>query len=272
MSGETDSLKISLQAFGLEPEEADVYIEILKNNSITALQLSKNLKIARTKIYRLLDKLIDKAFVSENVDGYGKKFTAVSPDKLNQILKSKEQEVIQMKNSVDSIINSLTEIQNQDKNISKILHYKGSEGLKQVSWNSTKAEGVLRIFELATNMDEFMPADFNEKIRYELAKNNVEVRQLTNYKELDQHTNVTELIKIWEPRYIDPKEFKIHFEILIYNNAYTMYNFRDEELFCVEIHNPALAEMQKQIFDSFWDKAIPMKKIGEKGKAILDVN
>jgi bisphosphoglycerate-independent phosphoglycerate mutase (AlkP superfamily) len=72
---------------------------------------------------------------------------------------------------------------------------------------------------------------------------------------LKEWTKVEELVeKYWEARYIDPKKFEIKTEILIYNEVVAMYDFR-KEIFCVEIYNQNLAEMQKQLFEFIWNLA-----------------
>ena len=58
MSDQTDTLVKQLSRFGLSADEASVYLEITKNGSSTALSLSRSLHTARTRVYRILDKLI----------------------------------------------------------------------------------------------------------------------------------------------------------------------------------------------------------------------
>ncbi len=272
MSEEADNYIKSLSFYGLSTDEARIYYYLLKEPGTSALMLSKKLKIARTKIYRVIEKLIEKSFVIEQVEGYGKRFVAESPEKLMQIVKQKEDELNILKNTAPILINDLNNIEKISGKNSKILHYQGIEGLKQVTWNSTKAKDKLRIFELASNMEEFMPREFSERARKEFVKNQVKINQLTNYTEIHEHTEIKDLIKYWDIKYIAPNEFKINFEILIYNNVYTMYNFRNNDVFIVEIYNKELADMQRQIFDSFWKKAKPMSKINGQGKALLKNN
>ena len=66
---------------------------------------------------------------------------------------------------------------------------------------------------------------------------------------------------------MSPKLLTMKFEVLIYNDVYAMYQYGRGEEFCVEIYNPELATMQKQLFDYVWQTAQPMKKIGTHGEA-----
>lgn len=40
-----------------------------------------------------------------------------------------------------------------------------------------------------------------------------------------------------------------------------------KDIFCVEIYNRGLADMQRQLFDFAWAKAKRMRKIGNRGAA-----
>lgn len=63
MSEQTDSLILLLKPFGITSEEIKIYLNLLEENTLSALSISRNLHISRTKVYRLLDKLIEKQLV-----------------------------------------------------------------------------------------------------------------------------------------------------------------------------------------------------------------
>ena len=62
---------------------------------------------------------------------------------------------------------------------------------------------------------------------------------------------------------------KIKFEVLIYNDVYVMYRYKGKEVFCVEIYNQELADMQRQLFRYMWKKARRFKVLNKEGKAEL---
>lgn len=269
LSSLADRLGLELGKFGLEKDQAYLYIALLEYGIKTPLELSRMLKMPRTKVYRILEKLLDLGFVKEKLVGYGKAFEAESYDKFNIVISEFEGRLEELKASAPLIFNIISEINLKKKNESKILHYRGVEGLKQVTWNSLSAEGLLRIFELS-DMNAFLDKKFAEKVRLEFARRKIRVHQLTNQKVLSDSTDIEEHIKYWTPRYLDPKKMKIDFEVLIYNDVYCMYEYRDHDIFIVEIHNEKLAKMQKGIFDLIWDSSKKMRIIGNKGRAVLE--
>ena len=85
-------------------------------------------------------------------------------------------------------------------------------------------------------------------------------------------TDVKELIEKYDKfRYVSPTDLKINFEVLIYNDVYATYTYKGDEIFCVEIYNPQLAEMQKQLFDFIWSGAKKMQFVDERGGAEVEL-
>jgi sugar-specific transcriptional regulator TrmB len=267
MSTQTDKLKNILHPFGLSEDESEIYLVLLHNGQLGALDVSRLTKIPRTRVYRNLDKLNQISLVSEKVSESGKKFLANSPKNLELIIKDKEVEIEKLKNSAPQIYSQLMSIASQAPVGSEVLFYRGIEGLKQINWNSTKTKGTFRIMELES-MNLFLDRAFAEKVRQEFVNNRIEVHQLSNTVSISEHTNVKDATNFWKPKYIDPKKLKITFETFVYNDTYAMYYYTEEnDVFGVEIINEQLAHQQKQIFDIVWRSAREMTVLNEKGRA-----
>lgn len=268
MSERADNVIFQLKQFGLSEDSAKLYLYIYKGNGATALSASKDLGIARTKIYRLLEKLIESGLVIEEVRVYGRKFMAIDPQKFLQIVNEKERDLLLLKSSAPTLVNQLEALKPTISPDTKILHYRGVEGLKQVTWNTTKAKGIFRIYEIK-HMNAFLNREFAEKVRKTFADNNIKVQQLTNLRKFEEYTEISEHVEDWSVRYIDPKVINIKFEIAIYNDVYVMYEYTGEDVFIAEIYNKTLAKMQKQIFDTIWKSAKPLKILNLRGRAEL---
>lgn len=267
MSDQTDSYLSLVKPYGLSDEEGRVYLCLLRQGVTSALELSRQVKMGRTKVYRLLDVLIKKQLVERSVDERGMKFAATHPRKFAQLVTSREQEVAALKRDLPDLVAQLSGLEGQGRDESRVLYYEGVEGLKQVSYNITRADGLLRVFEME-HLSDFLPYEFAEGVRRELVERKIMTRDLTNKASSPDYTQVTELIeKYAQSRYIDPEKLMINFEVLIYNDVYATYTYHEEKMFCVEIYNPQLAQMQKDIFDFVWEQAVPMRFVGSKGEA-----
>lgn len=269
MSDQSDILTRTLSTFGLRSEEVQIYLHLLGKGSLSALQISRNIHMARTRVYRLLDKLKAKGLVRETLDTLGLKFTATPYTQLELLLVEKESEMKALRESMPAVYEQISQLVASNQTESKVFYHHGIDGLKHVTWNSLEAKDTLRIYEKYDSMNAFLNPEFSEIVRAELVKRNVSTHQLTGLTHIQPYTQVTELIKKWDVRYVDPALLAMKFEVLIYNDVYCMYQYGQGEEFCVEIHNTELASMQKQIFDYVWKTSKPMEKIGNRGEAKL---
>ncbi len=270
MSDQTDNITNMLKPYGLSEEEAKIYIFLLESGVCTALTISRELHIGRTKVYRILDKLKNKLLVEEYIKERGAEFGATDPTKFKQLLIEKELEVTGLKQSLPDVLQSLTKLSTKAQKSSKVLYYQGVEGLKQVSWNALRAKKCIRVYEVE-HISDFLPADFSEVFRGEQVKRKITTKDLTNKSSFSGFTDVSELISHYsEFRYIPKNDLNIKFEALIYNDVYTTYTYKGEEVFCVEIHNAELADMQKQIFDFVWKRAKKMRFMDDRGGAKVE--
>ncbi|MBI3980904.1 hypothetical protein HY345_02810 [Candidatus Microgenomates bacterium] len=269
MSDQSDNLVNLLLPFGITKEEAKIYLLLLKKSELTALQISREIHLARTKVYRLLDKLNQKGLVGEKLSDYGKKFIAHSYHQLDLLIAQKEHEAKMLSETKGVIYDELDRLVGKQQSPSKVLYYSGLEGLKQITWNSLKAQKELCLFEIES-MSAFLDYGFYERVRREFVDRKVYVRELTNEKNMAPWTKVKEFVRqYWQCRYIDPQELEMKFELLIYNEVYVMYNYRGGDIFGVEIYDHSLAAMQRQLFDFMWLNARKIKIINDGGATKL---
>lgn len=270
MSENIDTTISLLTQFGVSELEAKIYLDILSARGDTALSLSRNLKLARTKVYRLLDNLIARGLVITRLGDRGARFTALSPDQLDLLISDREHELDKLKSSLPMLQSQLAELSLKGESPkSQVLYYHGLEGLKQVTYNSLRAKGELLTYELST-MNAFMDQAEAEKLRERFVANQIKIRTLTNASAVEAYTDVSELVeKYWEIRHLDSKDKPFQFEILIYNDVYCMYRYVGKDIFCVEIHSQELADMQRQLFEYLWSGAKKFKILDSHGAAEL---
>ena len=270
MSEKADSIHSLLSQYGLSEEEGRVYLEIVSGRGDTALKIAKLTKLARTKVYRILDTLLAKKLIITRVGDRGMRFVSTPPDQLDFLVSDREHELSKLKKSLPLLQSQLTQLSSQTNDTPQVLYYHGIDGLKQVTYNSLKAKGELLTYELST-MSAFMDQDEAEKLRQRFVDNRIKIRTLTNATKVDAYTNVTELVeKYWEIKHLDPDDKPFQFEILIYNDVYCMYKYTGNDIFCVEIHSSELADMQRQLFEYLWSGAVKFTISSSRGAAHLN--
>jgi len=271
MSAKVDKIISLIKPFGLDNSAASVFLYLLQQSEASALDISRASRISRTKVYTILDRLAELGLVTVSGRKTARRFKANSYKQLEALVNQKRTQVDMLESSLPILFNELSSLELAVSQKSQIMHYQGLEGLKTVTWNSTQAVGTLRVFELSQDMGAFLDFGFSERVRIEFVKRGLlkQSLQLTNFSKISPWTNIEEFVDLWECRYIDPKQLSFSTEILVYNDVVTMYQFQHEEIFCVEIHNRDLAEMQKSVFDFIWQRAANMQKYGIRGSAKL---
>ena len=79
------------------------------------------------------------------------------------------------------------------KSGSKILYYRGQEGLSQVNWNLLRAKGEYLSYEIAT-ADTYLPQVEAEKLRQAIVEKKIMVRTMTNKTRQEPFTEVLEIV------------------------------------------------------------------------------
>jgi len=259
MSEQTDNLTTLLEPFGLTAEEAQVYLVLMEYGKLSALDISRKLHMGRTKVYRILDKLIGYELAINEYDEVGFKFVASPPEKLTLLIARQEGEVAALKQSLPEIQDKLTQLAGGGEPGSKVLYYRGMRGLSQVNWNLLETKGELLSYEVET-ADLYMPHEEAERLRLALVDQKIFIRSISNMTELKPFTAIKELMDYTQMRSIDPSVLTIKADVFIYNDVYALCHYlQDGDVFCVEMHNQELATMQKQLFENLWQQARPLE-------------
>jgi sugar-specific transcriptional regulator TrmB len=270
MSEQTDKIINQLTQYGLDNDEARIYLTVLQNNDLSALEISRQEKIARTRVYRILDKLIEKRLVILKQASSGFRFVADDPDKIEELIIQKEVEVQNLKNGVVDLVQDMKQLVGMARSNSRVLYYQGQRGLSQVNWNLLKADKEVLSYEIAT-ADAYLPQIEAEKLRQAIVDHKTSIRTITNKNKIDAYTEVKELVNNYcEIRSIDKQILDIRADVFIYNDVYCWCQYLSgQDIFCVEIYNENMATMHRQQFEQMWLLAKRMKKVGEGGEATI---
>lgn len=271
MSDQTDTCSSLLTQYGISAEESRIYLYLLEKRPQPALAISRALRIGRTKVYRIVDKLIERGLVVQKLGELGIIFDASDPQVLNQLVGVRRHEVEAIAAATPDVIARLSELIPQGTGSgTKVRYYTGREGLKQVTHHSLSARGHLCIYEAVNDMSNFIDSEHAEWVRERLVLERIKTYQLTNLSSIKPYTKIEKKVTdYWEVRHVPPEKLAIRIETLIYNNIYTLYSVTKNEMFCIEIQNDLLASMQQQLFWYIWGTASPMTITDTHGSAVL---
>lgn len=259
MSGATQAIRAYFFKLGLSSEIADIYLALHAHGRQTISELSRNSGIERTRIYRLLDELVVNNLV-EVETRYKRSILAAAPiGNLQILLTKKEEELRELHSELHDLQRSLSGYALQSPT-TRIQAYHGSDGLKQMIWNQTRSTGE-NLSILYENMQGMTNLAFFErwvkatdakglKSRSVISDNFVRTQQ-DWYK---KHNN--KRMSKWEGRYVPDGVFPITHSTVIYDDVTNYYNWKDGEVFGIEIHNQEIADAQRRFFEMLWNLGI----------------
>lgn len=245
-----------LKQLGIEQEQALVYLFLLQNGSNTVLAISKGLKTGRTKLYPLLEDLAEKQLVIIHERHYGTSYEAQKPEVIEFLVSERERKAEALRSSLPAAIHILKNLRQQSPAHTKIIEYRGVDGLKQMNFNLSNAKKEYRVFELA-GLDKHLGAHFAQKMRQRYVERKLKSYDLTNNPKRVQEPGAE--LPNAQVAYVPPEIFKIEFETYIYDNVVGLLSYESNDIFGVEIYSEKLARQQTQLFDLLWKQSKPLK-------------
>ncbi len=235
------NIQESLRQLGLSERESKVYQELLKIGPTTITNIIKSTGIPSSKIYNILERLMQKGLATQIIVKGKREFHPASPDKLFSLIKEKE-------NIINEILPSLQALyeKTNEETIAEI--YKGKEGAKAIfedilkegkNWlsigASAKSEVVLPYY-----MDNFYKRMYSKRIDLKsLFTNNEETLKLKS--KLGKYKNI-------EIRFL-PKEIKNLMSVFIYSDRIAIILITSD----IEINPIIILIKSKESADSYRD-------------------
>jgi len=118
-----------LKDIGLNEKEINIYLELLRVENSSVLDLSKKTNILRTSIYPIVDSLKEKGLVSEIMSGKKVRYQAEAPERIGAYIESQKIKLEEQSRLSDEFIPQLKSLSRQtgEKPIVKV--YEGREGV-----------------------------------------------------------------------------------------------------------------------------------------------
>lgn len=121
-----------LESIGLTKSEVKVYLSLLELGSSSVGKIIYKSKTTSSKIYELLDKLVQKGLVSSVIKKGVKYFEAAPPSRILDYLKEKDSELKNQINNINKILPELELKQRLSKEVSEISVYKSMKGIETI--------------------------------------------------------------------------------------------------------------------------------------------
>lgn len=261
MTTESQQVRTYFEKLGLEPEVADLYLALHTYGPQTISELARRSKVERTRIYRLIDTLEESSLI-EIETHYRRKILKAAPvTNLQILLSKKEEELYSLQNELQQVHHTLNR-SSMSSPLTRVQFYDGPDGLKQMFWNQTKSK-TDNISILYENMQNKTNETFFARWAERCNQNGLTFRSIISDHFIETQknwyaTHTNERLENWQSRYAPPSLFSITHSMITYDNVVGYFNWKNGEIFGIEIYNQEIADAQRQFFEMLWAQSTPV--------------
>lgn len=250
-----------LTKLGFDEAAARIYTALASKGPQAILELSRNSSVERTKLYRLLDALIEKGIAEEVLADKRRMFKATEPAKIKLLIERKKLKIKELEDSFSLFEGDFAKMAAK-VNQARMVYFNGRDGIRQILWNELGAKTEL-VGYLYRILQEPLGLKFFERWAQEHERRKLRFRDLRSDEfvksmQLPQYPRRKIEGSTW--RYIPDEILHLTHNMDIYNDVVAIYYWQNEELFGLEIHNQQIADMQRSMFEVFWEMAGKYKK------------
>ncbi len=237
----------------LKPNEASVYLALLRVGTTHAGRLVIETKLPKATVYDTLESLEKKWLIHSYIHTKTTKYTAEDPQVLEHIVEREIKTAKNKQQKIASIIPELYGVRNDHFQIPKIRLYQGLEGISVMLEDSLQSTETIRTIVNVENMRKYLDT-VNEVYAKKRVKKGVKKMAL-----VEDTPWCREFLKgyiatpVSEIRFLPKHFWMFPIEMNIYDNKVVYITQRDKEPIGVILEDADIYQAQKALFDSLWN-------------------
>jgi len=238
-------IKPALEKIGLTEGEIHVYLALTELGLSTSWNITKNAKIASSKVYEVLQRLIDKGLVSFVIKNGVRYYDATPPERLLDFLEEKQNEIEITKKGIRDILPELKSRKGTHEE-NKTIVYTGTQGPKIVLKEAIEAgRNGQELYGFGTDEDPYLiyfpfelKRHFEEQKKYKIRWKLLFTK---GFKSPNPFADI---------RYL-PEGFSLPVRTMIYGNKVAIVDFH-KPFTTIIIENKKVAESYREHFNVLW--------------------
>lgn len=255
MTMDAGAIRTYFAKLGLEAEIADIYLALHTYGPQSISQLSRNARVERTRIYRLIDQLMGSNLIEVESQQKRGIIKAAPIANLHILITQKEQDLKSLQDEL-GLIEQVLARNSLSSPVSRVQFYEGPEASKQIRQRMLSAETEVLSILFKDIYDEIEQQFAGRWIAAANRQNSV-FRNIAFHKSevLVKESSAFVYPKSWTTRYIATDVFPITYSTFIYGNVVATYQWHLKTIFGMEIYNEAFANTQKAVFETLWQQS-----------------
>jgi len=241
-----------LKEIGLTDGETKVYIALFKIGSSSTGNIVKESKVHSSKVYPILDRLIEKGLVSFIKEGKKTIYSANPPTTIMSYLDKRQDKIQEQKKQAQSLVKELELLSTINRAKTEATVFKGAKGLKEAytlaTKNLKKGEKVYSMYlpplenRLRTFFRNFVLKLLNE----------YKVEQYMLFNEPSPESEFLSQFKDLKIRIGVPQEYESPAEVCVYGDNTVISTTGSNEHITLLIKNKEISDSFRNQFMAFW--------------------
>lgn len=239
-----------LESVGFTKGEIKVYLSLLELGETTTGAIIKKSKITGSKVYEILDKLIEKGLVSYIIKEKTKYFQSSSPKRLLDYINKKENEINEQKKEIENVIPSLESIQKSKQKLQSSHIFEGYEGIKTVFnliLESLKPNEEYYAFSLGEELKNKNVVLFLKNYHQKRINKKIKVKIIANTNERPLFKELSKLKDLEIKYHLNP----VPLGVFIFKDYIATFTIKEKPT-CFLIKSEQIANSYKNFFINLW--------------------
>lgn len=231
---------------GLEPEIADLYLALHTHGPQSMSELSRSSGVERTRIYRLVDSLLDSNLIELEAHGRRGVMKAAPIANLTILIKKREEELHSLQDELGLIEQVLGRNSLSAPGL-RLQLFQGVDGIEDLLQRQIQGTHEQRLL-LHESLPRHTGTDFWK--RWLQLPTGMTGRMISNQK------SATGLPDPWQSAIIAPAVCTIRHTTALYGDVTAYFIEKDGNFFGLEIHSPEVTATQQQLFELLWQTTL----------------
>ncbi len=256
-----------LEQAGLSIHQASVYESLVTLGPLPASKLAINAKVPRTLTYAVLSQLEDIGLVTKHEPkGTVATFSAAHPFRLQEITEQRKKSADTALTSIKNALPDLISSYNLASGKPGVQFFEGRDGVREALFDSLSSKEAIYTYADMETVDGYA-GDINEEYVRARLRRKVQKRLLmpdtpAARAEVRKGDDELTMLRLLNDQDAPP----FHTAIEIYDNKVSYLTFTKDSMTATIIHNPAIYQVHRFLFEHQWKQALSQKDVAPGGK------
>lgn len=233
-----------IASLGLSESQSKVYLAALELGEASLQELSRKSEVKRTTIYHFIDELKDRLLITETKRKSRSLYSAVDPEQLIAIEKTRLDEL-------NNLLPELSAIHNKAKNKPRVRFYEGLDGIKEIYTDTLKEKKPIVAWSDFEHTKKMMGSFMKEYPR-DRARRSITLDWILPDTESAREYTKHDYGLLRETKFIKDAEYKT--DINVYGNKVALISTQSTKPFAVLIEDENIAQTLRQAWQQLWDR------------------